>query len=250
MDLANFVPPAMLPMPMQNANSILSQRQFKIVAGRRNRDNPQSGTILYLCFHTSMLRPLRCFVNDRADRLKDVRWRASISVPSQRSRRSREAGGLPDLEAPRPVQQSRCCCATGPAGPSIDPIFAVESAALGGSKQACTAQRLHSPFRSFPSRQLRVDRIVTCQRSGYSQSCDAGRHHAPQSASSSPVALHQISTGAPDCAPSIPTTFSDTKANADPMIIEITMLTSGLLTISIEKMSSPGLSKANAATAE
>jgi hypothetical protein len=72
-----------------------------------------------------------------------------------------------------------------------------------------------------------------------------GEHQAHHSLHES-----QTSTGAPDCAPNIPTIFSDTKANPDPMTIDMIMLMRGLLAMSIENMSSPGLSKANAATAE
>jgi Acyl-CoA dehydrogenase, N-terminal domain len=45
MDLADFVPPAMLPMPLQNANSSLSQRVSRLSAARRDRGNPEPGII-------------------------------------------------------------------------------------------------------------------------------------------------------------------------------------------------------------
>jgi hypothetical protein len=45
MDFADFVPPEMLPTRVQNANFSLSQREFKIVAGRRDRNNPDPGRL-------------------------------------------------------------------------------------------------------------------------------------------------------------------------------------------------------------
>jgi len=115
MDLADFVPSAMLPTQVQDANFSLSQRQFKIVGGHRDRDNSEPRIILYLCFHAPILWPLRCFLKDRPNQLKDVRWRATPSALLSRglARGSREAGRLPDLESPHQVPQSCCCSATG-----------------------------------------------------------------------------------------------------------------------------------------
>jgi hypothetical protein len=69
MDLADFVPPAMLPMPMQNANSSLSQRVSRLSAARRDRDNPEPGIIWVFKRQSSAV-----VVIVRKDRPKSLGW--------------------------------------------------------------------------------------------------------------------------------------------------------------------------------
>jgi len=150
MDLADFVPPAMLPTRVQNANLSLSQRHFKIAAGRRDRDNSEPDIIL--CFHAPILPPLRCFLKNRPDRLKDVRWRATPSALLSRglARGSREAGRLPDPESPS-LAQSRCCSATDSGGTTD-----IRSSQLNTQPREHAYPTIAPSSRSFPRRQRRV----------------------------------------------------------------------------------------------
>jgi hypothetical protein len=72
MDLADFVPPEMLPMLMQNANSSLSQRVSRLSAARRDRDNPEPGIIWVFKRQSSAA----VVIVDRPKSLgwEDVRW--------------------------------------------------------------------------------------------------------------------------------------------------------------------------------